>query len=201
VTEKTMSEFLREEYRKSEPALPQLIRDFVSHVDLYLHAAHQLSCVHQAQQIHPLAGRDWAETYQPADTWWQEAKRDVWFVGDRLVKAMTAADRKTKKVLELLNVIAHDGARSHWPGDVDRAKWGKLKARLQQIALQTEQAKESVASIVAGTSEQTEGTGAGSDPEEGKQPTDRCIKMVKFFQGEIWGKYVVFSEFSAAFAL
>jgi len=32
-------------------------------------------------------------------------------------------------------------------------------------------------------------------------PTDRCIKMVKFFQGEIWGKYVVFSEFSAAFAL
>jgi len=33
------------------------------------------------------------------------------------------------------------------------------------------------------------------------QITDRCIKMVKFFQGEIWGKYVVFSEFSAAFAL
>jgi len=34
-----------------------------------------------------------------------------------------------------------------------------------------------------------------------KVTTDRCIKMVKFFQGEIWGKYVVFSEFSAAFAL
>jgi hypothetical protein len=143
VSEKTLSQFLRDEYRKSEPTLPQLIRDFVVYVDLYLDAAHQLSCVHEAQKIYPLAGRDFRETYQPAKAYWLEAKRDVWFVGDRLAKAMTDADRKPKKVLQLLNVIERDGARSHWPGDVDRAKWDKMKAWLQQIALQTEQANES----------------------------------------------------------
>jgi hypothetical protein len=161
VSKKTLSQHLHE-FLEKNPPLPQLIREFVLFADLYFDAARRLSCVHEAQNICPLAGREFRDAWNPAHKGWKEAKQDVLRIGARLSRAMTDNKHKTKRLLKLLDAIEQDGARSGCPGSVDPEEWRKTKATLQQIALQAE------TDASKGTP-QAEWAGDGSEPTKGER--------------------------------
>ena len=179
MSEKTFAEHQRD-FLASKPTLPQLLQEFSLRVELYQESARALACVHEAQKTFLLAGRDFRETHEPAHRQWQEAKRSVLSCGEQLARAMADDGHKTKRHLKLLSEIGRDGEKSRWPAGLNLDEWKETKARLLQLALQTEAAGRN------GTP-QVQGTGTRSDGVRIEQPANHKQHCKRRFDPEMAG--------------